>query len=115
SGGLNGKGWLQGTQSQLDFLPEGHTDVIIAVVAEEFGLVGFLVLLGLYFAVILRGLWIAVQAQTTFSRILAGSIILTFMVYVFVNIAMVAGILPIVGVPLPLVSLGGTSLISLML
>ncbi len=115
SGGLKGKGWLQGTQSQLDFLPEGHTDFIIAVVAEEFGLLGFLILLGLYFAIIVRGLWIAIHAQTTFSRILAGSIIMTFMVYVFVNVGMVAGILPIVGVPLPLISLGGTSLISLML
>lgn len=115
SGGLQGKGWTKGTQSQLDFLPESHTDFIIAVLAEEFGLLGVLLLLSLYFFVIARGLWIALTAQTTFSRILAGSIILTFMVYVFVNIGMVSGLLPIVGVPLPLVSLGGTSLISLML
>ena len=115
SGGWEGKGWGAGTQSQLDFLPESHTDFIIAVLAEEFGLIGVLTLLSLYFFVIARGLWIAANAQTTFSRILAGSITLTFMVYVFVNIGMVSGLLPIVGVPLPLVSLGGTSLISLML
>ena len=115
SGGWDGKGWGAGTQSQLDFLPESHTDFIIAVLAEEFGLLGVIILLALYFFVIARGLWIAVNAQSTFSRILAGSITLTFMVYVFVNIGMVSGLLPIVGVPLPLVSLGGTSLISLML
>ncbi len=115
SGGVYGKGWLKGTQSQLDFLPETHTDFIIAVLSEEFGLRGFLLLLALYFFVIARGMWIALTAKTTFSRLLGGCIILTFMVYIFVNIAMVAGILPIVGVPLPLVSLGGTSLISLML
>lgn len=114
SGGVEGKGWKKGTQSQLDFLPESHTDFIIAVLAEEFGLKGVLLLLACYFFVIVRGLWIALTAQTTFSRILAGSIVLTFMVYVFVNIGMVSGLLPIVGVPLPLVSLGGTSLISLM-
>jgi rod shape determining protein RodA len=115
SGGWEGKGWMQGTQSQLDFLPESHTDFIIAVLAEEFGMIGFLVLLVGYFFIIGRGLWIAITAQSTFSRILAGSITLTFMVYVFVNIGMVSGLLPIVGVPLPLVSLGGTSIISLML
>ncbi len=115
SGGIDGKGWMNGTQSQLDFLPESHTDFIIAVLAEEYGLMGVLLLLVCYLFVILRGLWIAVTAQNTFSRLLAGSITLTFMVYVFVNIGMVSGILPIVGVPLPLVSLGGTSLISLMM
>ena len=114
SGGWEGKGWMEGTQSQLDFLPESHTDFIIAVLAEEFGLRGVLVLLVCYFLLITRGLWIAFSAHNTFSRILAGSITLTFMVYVFVNIGMVSGLLPIVGVPLPLVSLGGTSLISLM-
>lgn len=114
SGGLEGKGYMKGTQSQLDFLPESHTDFIIAVLAEEFGLKGVLLLLACYFFVIGRGLWISVTAKTTFSRILAGCVILTFMVYVFVNIGMVSGLLPIVGVPLPLVSLGGTSLISLM-
>ncbi len=114
SGGIEGKGWMKGTQSQLDFLPESHTDFIIAVLAEEFGLKGVILLLCCYFFVIARGMWIAFTAQTTFGRLLAGSIILTFMVYVFVNIGMVSGLLPIVGVPLPLVSLGGTSLISLM-
>jgi rod shape determining protein RodA len=114
SGGWEGKGWMKGTQSQLDFLPESHTDFIIAVLAEEFGLLGVLVLMAGYFFLISRGLWIATTAQSTFSRILAGSISLTFMVYIFVNIGMVSGLLPIVGVPLPLVSLGGTSLISLL-
>lgn len=114
SGGLYGKGWLNGTQSQLDFLPESHTDFIIAVLAEEFGLLGVLLLMSLYVALIARGLIIALRAQSTFNRILAGSIALTFFVYVFVNIGMVAGLLPVVGVPLPLVSLGGTSLVTLM-
>lgn len=114
SGGWQGKGWMKGTQSQLDFLPESHTDFIIAVLAEEFGLRGVLGLLACYLILIGRGFWVAFSAQNTFSRILAGSITLTFMVYVFVNIGMVSGLLPIVGVPLPLISLGGTSLISLM-
>lgn len=114
SGGWKGKGWTKGTQSQLDFLPESHTDFIIAVLAEEFGLRGVLGLLACYLLLIGRGLWVAVSARNTFNRILAGSITLTFMVYVFVNIGMVSGLLPIVGVPLPLISLGGTSLISLM-
>lgn len=115
SGGIEGKGWLKGTQSHLDFLPESHTDFIIAVLSEEFGLLGFLALMAIYLFIIARGLWVALTARDTFSRLLGGSIILTFMVYVFVNVGMVSGILPIVGVPLPLVSLGGTSLISLML
>ncbi len=115
SGGVDGKGWLQGTQSQLDFLPESHTDFIIAVLAEEFGLKGVVLLLTIYLFIIFRGLFIAIAAQTTFSRLLAGSVTMTFFVYVFVNIGMVAGLLPIVGVPLPLVSLGGTSLVTLML
>ena len=114
SGGVNGKGWLQGTQSQLDFLPESHTDFIIAVLAEEFGLVGVLILMGLYLLVIGRGLMIALNAQDTFSKLLASAITLTFFVYVFVNIGMVTGLLPVVGVPLPLVSLGGTSIVTLM-
>jgi rod shape determining protein RodA len=114
SGGWEGKGWMKGTQSQLDFLPESHTDFIIAVLAEEFGLRGVLGLLVCYFMLIGRGLWVAYSARNAFSRILGGSITLTFMVYVFVNIGMVSGLLPIVGVPLPLISLGGTSLISLM-
>jgi rod shape determining protein RodA len=114
SGGWEGKGWLEGTQSHLDFLPESHTDFIIAVLAEEFGLTGVLCLLGLYLLIIARGLVICHQAQDTFSRLLAGSITLTFFVYVFVNMGMVSGLLPVVGVPLPLVSQGGTSLITLM-
>ncbi len=114
SGGINGKGWLNGTQSQLDFLPESHTDFIIAVLAEEFGLIGVLCLVALYLLVITRGVYIAWTAQTTFGRLLAGSITLTFFVYVFVNIGMVSGLLPVVGVPLPLVSLGGTSIVTLM-
>ncbi len=115
SGGLEGKGYMKGTQSQLDFLPESHTDFIIAVLAEEFGLRGVLALLVCYAFVIGRGLVIAWRAQSTFGRILAGSISLTFLIYVFVNMGMVSGLLPVVGVPLPLVSLGGTSLFTLML
>lgn len=113
SGGFYGKGWLQGTQSHLDFLPEGHTDFIIAVLSEEWGLRGVLVLLTLYLAVIMRGMWIAVHAQHCFGRLLAGSVVLTFCVYVFVNMGMVAGLLPVVGVPLPLISQGGTALVVL--
>lgn len=115
SGGVSGKGWMQGTQSQLDFLPESHTDFIIAVLAEEFGLMGVLALLGLYLLIIIRGLWVAVQAQTMFSRLLAGSLTLTFFIYIFVNMGMVSGVLPVVGVPLPLMSYGGTSIVTLML
>ncbi len=114
SGGLYGKGWLNGTQSHLDFLPESSTDFIFAVFSEEFGLIGTVVLLLLYLAVVARGLYIANQAQDTFNRLLAGSITLTFFVYVFVNIGMVIGILPVVGLPLPLVSYGGTSMVTLM-
>lgn len=114
SGGIYGKGWLNGTQSQLNFLPESHTDFIIAVLAEEFGLLGVLALLSLYVLIIGRGLWIALTAQNTFSRLLAGSITFTFFVYIFVNIGMVSGLLPVVGVPLPLVSHGGTSIVTLM-
>lgn len=115
SGGLDGKGWLMGTQSHLDFLPESHTDFIIAVLAEEFGLLGVLALLLLYSAIIWRGLVITLRAGDRFSQLIAGSIVLTFFVYIFVNIGMVSGLLPVVGVPLPLVSRGGTSLVSLML
>jgi rod shape determining protein RodA len=114
SGGWEGKGWLNGTQSQLDFLPESHTDFIIAVLAEEFGLRGVLVLLGIYLLILLRGFWIGLHAQTTFARLVAGSFTLTFFVYIFVNMGMVAGLLPVVGVPLPLVSAGGTSVVTLM-
>ena len=115
SGGLYGKGWLNGTQSQLDFLPERSTDFIFAVFAEEFGIVGVVGLLAIYLYIIFRGLVIAVQAQSTFGRLLAGSLVLTFMVYIVVNIGMVSGLLPVVGVPLPLVSYGGTSLVTLMI
>jgi rod shape determining protein RodA len=114
SGGIWGKGLFQGTQSHLEFLPESQTDFIIAVVGEELGLVGILGLLALYLIVIARGLVIAAQAQSTFGRLLSGSLTLTFFVYVFVNVGMVSGLLPVVGVPLPLVSYGGTSAITLM-
>jgi len=114
SGGLSGKGYMEGTQSQLNFLPESHTDFIIAVIGEELGMTGVLVLLALYLLIIGRGLVIAVQAPDSFSRQLAGSITLTFFVYVFVNIGMVTGLLPVVGVPLPMVSYGGTSIVTLM-
>lgn len=114
SGGLYGKGWLNGTQSQLDFLPERSTDFIFAVFAEEFGMMGAVVLLLLYAFIIWRGLYIADHAQDNFSRLLAGSLSMTFFVYLFVNVGMVSGVLPVVGVPLPLVSYGGTSLVTLM-
>ena len=114
SGGSFGKGWLNGTQSHLEFLPERHTDFIFSVFAEEFGFSGVLVLLSIYLLIILRGIYITTQAHGTFSRLLGSSIILTFLVYIFVNIGMVSGILPVVGVPLPLVSYGGTSIVTLM-
>ena len=114
SGGWSGKGWLAGTQSQLDFLPESQTDFIIAVLAEEFGLRGVLILLILYLFLILRGLWIAFHAESSFGRLLAGGIAMTFFIYVFVNMGMVAGLLPVVGVPLPLFSVGGTSVVTLL-
>jgi len=114
SGGVFGKGWLQGTQSHLDFLPEGHTDFIIAVLAEEFGMVGVCLLMSAYMLLISRGIFITLQAQDAFCKLLAGSITLTFFVYVFVNIGMVSGLLPVVGVPLPFISYGGTSLITLL-
>jgi rod shape determining protein RodA len=115
SGGVQGKGWLHGTQSQLEFIPERHTDFIFSVFSEEFGLVGIVVLLSIYLFIVARGLYIAVRAQDTFGKLLAGSITMTFFVYVFVNIGMVSGLLPVVGVPLPLVSYGGTSMVTLML
>ena len=114
SGGLYGKGWLNGTQSHLDFLPERATDFIFAVVSEEFGLMGVVVLLSLYLFVIARGLYLASKAPDSFGRLLGGSLILTFFVYIFVNVGMVSGLLPVVGVPLPLVSYGGTSLVTVM-
>ena len=114
SGGLFGKGWMNGTQAHLEFLPERSTDFIFAVMGEEFGLLGLLLLLTLYRALVGRGLWIASQAQDTFTRLLAGALSLTFFFYVFVNAGMVSGLLPIVGVPLPLVSAGGTSMVTLL-
>ena len=114
SGGLYGKGWLNGTQSQLNFLPERSTDFIFAAYAEEFGLLGIVLLLIAYLLIIVRGLLIAAQAQDTYTRLLAGSLIMTFFIYVFVNIGMVTGLMPVVGLPLPLVSYGGTSMVTLM-
>lgn len=115
SGGLTGKGWLNGTQSQLDFLPERTTDFIFAVFSEEFGLIGNLLLLLLFGLIIFRGVVIASEARSVFSRLLAGSITLTFFTYTFVNIGMVSGILPVVGVPLPLLSYGGTSMVTILI
>ncbi len=113
SGGLYGKGWLQGSQSQLDFLPEPHTDFIFAVLAEETGLIGFCILMALYCFVIYRCVIMCLKAQNNFARILSGAYTFTFMFYIFVNIGMVSGILPVVGVPLPFVSYGGTAMITL--
>ena len=115
AGGLAGKGWLNGTQSHLDFLPERTTDFIFAVYSEEFGLIGNTILVVLFLALITRGLLITVNAPTTFSRLLAGAITLGFFTYAFVNMGMVSGILPVVGVPLPLISYGGTSLVTICL
>ena len=115
SGGLFGKGWTNGSQVQLEFLPEKSTDFIFAVIGEEFGLLGLLSLLILYTLIITRSLYIASQAPDLYSRLLAGSISLTFFVYVFVNAAMVIGLMPIVGIPLPLISYGGTSMVTLMI
>ena len=109
-----GKGWLNGTQAHLEFLPERSTDFIFAVMGEEFGLVGVLTLLLLYLVLVGRGLYIAASAQDTYTRLLAGSLSLTFFFYVFVNAGMVSGLLPVVGVPLPLVSAGGTSMVTLL-
>lgn len=114
SGGLSGKGYLEGTQSHLDFLPESHTDFIVAVLAEEFGFMGIVALVAIYVMIVMRGLYIAAYAQDAYGRLLAGSITLTFFVYAFVNMGMVSGLLPVVGVPLPLVSYGGTSIVTLM-
>jgi rod shape determining protein RodA len=115
SGGILGKGWRAGTQAQLEFIPERHTDFIFAVFSEEFGLLGNLVLLSLYAMLIGRGLMIAANAATLFSRLLAGAVTMIFFTYAFVNMGMVSGILPVVGVPLPLVSYGGTALVTLFL
>ncbi|MEE9350960.1 MAG: rod shape-determining protein RodA [Thiotrichaceae bacterium] len=114
SGGVDGKGWLKGDQSRLDFLPERHTDFIFAVFGEEFGLTGAILLLLLFLFIIYRGLYLAAMGKDTFSRLLGGSLALTFFVYLIVNTGMVSGLLPVVGVPLPLVSYGGTSMVTLM-
>ncbi len=114
SGGVFGKGWMNGSQAQLEFLPERSTDFIFAVIGEEFGLLGLLVLLLLYVFVVSRAIFLATQTQDTFARLLAGSLALTFFVYVFINAGMVTGLLPVVGVPLPLVSYGGTSVVTLL-
>ncbi|NND65641.1 MAG: rod shape-determining protein RodA [Gammaproteobacteria bacterium] len=114
SGGLFGKGWLNGSQAQLEFLPERYTDFVFAVLGEEFGLLGLLVIITLYFLVLGRTLYIAVNAQDTYARLVAGTIGITFFLYVFINIGMVSGLLPVVGVPLPLISYGGTSIVTLL-
>ncbi len=114
SGGVFGKGYMNGSQAHLEFLPERSTDFIFAVIGEEWGLVGLAVLMVLYLFVLARGLYIAVQGQDTFCRLIAGALTLLFAVYIFVNSGMVAGLLPVVGVPLPLVSYGGTSMVTLM-
>jgi rod shape determining protein RodA len=114
SGGVFGKGWMNGSQAQLEFLPERSTDFIFAVIGEEFGLLGLLLLLLLYVFVVGRALYLATQTQDTFARLLAGSLALTFFVYVFINAGMVTGLLPVVGVPLPLVSYGGSSVVTLL-
>ncbi len=114
SGGVTGKGWLEGTQSRLEFIPERHTDFILAVLSEEFGLLGVLVLFAAYLFVVGRGLYIASVARDTFSRLVAGSLSMTLFVYVLVNGGMVSGALPVVGVPLPLISYGGTSAVTLL-
>jgi rod shape determining protein RodA len=113
SGGLTGKGWMQGTQTHLEFIPERTTDFILAVYAEEFGLLGIAVLVLLYLAIISRGLVIAGSGATTFGRLMAGSITMSFFTYCFVNMGMVIGILPVVGVPLPWMSYGGTAMVTL--
>jgi rod shape determining protein RodA len=114
SGGVFGKGWMNGSQAQLEFLPERSTDFIFAVIGEEFGLLGLLVLLILYVFVVARAVYLSTQTQDTFARLLAGSLALTFFVYVFINAGMVTGLLPVVGVPLPLVSYGGSSVVTLL-
>ena len=114
SGGLYGKGWLNGTQSQLEFLPERSTDFVFAVFGEEFGFLGVVLLLAAYMFVVVRGLKLAAEAQETFGRLLGGSLVLVFFVYIMINVGMVCGLLPVVGLPLPLISYGGTSLVTMM-
>ena len=114
SGGVFGKGWMNGSQAQLNFLPERSTDFIFAVIGEEFGLLGLIVLLLLYLFIVSRAVFLATQASDTFARLLGSSVALTFFVYVFINAGMVSGLLPVVGVPLPLISYGGTSVVTLL-
>ena len=114
SGGLFGKGWMNGTQSQLNFLPERSTDFIFAVLGEEFGFFGILLLFAFYIIIVIRGIMISIQAQDTYTRLLAGSVAMTFCVYFIVNTGMVTGVLPVVGLPLPMISYGGTSIVTLM-
>jgi rod shape determining protein RodA len=114
SGGLTGKGWTQGSQSHLEFLPEPHTDFIFSVLAEEFGFLGVMAVLGLYAAIILRAMFLASQCRDSFGRLLSGSLVFLFFLYVVVNVGMVSGLLPVVGVPLPLFSYGGTSAVTLL-
>lgn len=115
SGGLLGKGWLHGTQSHLSFLPEHTTDFIFAVCAEEFGLIGCFIIICLFISIFLRMMYVSTQSRNTFSRLLAGSLGLTFILSVFINLGMVVGILPVVGIPLPLISYGGTSMMTIMI
>jgi rod shape determining protein RodA len=114
SGGVFGKGWMQGSQAQLDYLPERHTDFIFAVIGEEFGMLGLTVLILMYLFIVGRAMFLATQMQDTFGRLLAASLAITFFVYIFINTGMVSGLLPVVGVPLPLVSYGGTSMVTLL-
>ena len=115
SGGVYGKGWMNGSQARLEFLPESSTDFIFAVFSEEFGLIGCIGLLSIYLLIFLRAIYIATRAQDTFSKLLAGSLSMTFFIYLFVNVGMVTGILPVVGVPLPLISYGGTSMVTILI
>lgn len=115
SGGLTGKGWLQGTQSQLEFLPERHTDFIFSVIGEEFGFIGVIIILLLYLIIIFRGFFITITIQHMFGRLVVGGFMLMLFMYIFINVGMVSGILPVVGIPLPLISYGGSSLLVLMI
>jgi rod shape determining protein RodA len=113
SGGLSGKGFMQGTQTHLEFIPERTTDFIFAAFSEEFGLAGVLTLIATFTFVLMRGLMIAAEAPSVFSRLLAGSLTLSFFTYAMVNMGMVSGILPVVGIPLPFISYGGTAMVTL--
>lgn len=114
SGGIYGKGWLQGSQAHLNFIPEQTTDFVFAVLAEEFGLIGIIIVLGLYFAIVIKGLKVSSHSHNSFSKLLAASLTMSFFMYAFINIGMTMGLLPVVGVPLPLISYGGTSMLTIM-